>query len=248
MVWGGAAYEFGFGGNSFMPRRLMITVDVEAQPRRAEKYALERLVWGRYPGSRDAGIGRMMDIADANDVKLTMFTDYCEEGIYGQAFLDAAREIDRRGHDLQLHAHLDFMPAAFWTETGLKREFSLNLVSADHSKALFDFLCDAQVRATGKKASAFRGGGYRFNRHILNAMAERGVVLDSSVNVSRVTQPAKLPYSRQFEWSNGCYEVPVSCVPRFMNLNRAVDFNFNAAALNSPAGTNARNLYWAEAE
>jgi Methyltransferase domain len=217
-----------------MPRRLMITVDVEAQPRRAERDSLERLIWGRYPGSQDAGIGRMMDIADANDIELTMFTDYCEEGLYGDGILDVAREIDRRGHDLQLHAHLDFMPAAFWNDNALKREFSLNLVSEEQSKAMFDFLCDAQIRATGKKARAFRGGGYRFNRHILNAMVERDVVLDSSVNVSRTTQPAKLPYSKQFVWSNGCLEVPVSCVPNFLNLNRAVDFNFNASALSSP--------------
>lgn len=221
-------------GEVSMPRRLMITVDVEAQPRRAERDSLERLVWGRYPASRDAGIGRMMDIADVNGAKLTMFTDYCEKGLYGEGILDAAREIDRRGHDLQLHAHLDFMPESFWTENAVKREFSLNLVTADQAKAVFDFLCDAQVSATGKPPAAFRGGGYRFNRHALDAMVERGIILNSSVNLSRKTQPAKLPYTKQFQWSNGCYEIPVSCLPGYLNINRAVDLNFNASAFNSP--------------
>jgi ubiquinone/menaquinone biosynthesis C-methylase UbiE len=212
----------------------MITVDVEAQPARAERDPLERLIWGRYPGEEEAGIGRMMEIADKHGVKLTMFLDYCEEGIYGEGILDVAREIERRGHDLQLHAHLDFMPRSFWANNGLAPEFNLNLVTSDQSKAMFDFLCDAQIRATGRPATAFRGGGYRFNGDILNAMVERGVMLDSSVNVSRGTQPLAVPLSKQFLWSNGCLEVPVSCVEGYRNLGRKFDFNFNAMTMPDP--------------
>jgi ubiquinone/menaquinone biosynthesis C-methylase UbiE len=214
-----------------MPRKLMITVDVEAQPRRAASDPLERLIWGRFPGAKDAGIGRMMDIADKHGVKLTMFLDYCETGIYGDELLNVAREIHRRGHDLQLHAHLDFMPETFWSQNSLEKNFNLNLVSADLAKAAVDFICSAQIKAAGKAPVAFRGGGYRFNRHLLDALVANSVCIDSSVNVSRATQPAKLAPSPQFLWSNGCRELPVSCVAPFINIPGPFDFNFSSAAL-----------------
>jgi len=103
----------------------------------------------------------------------------------------------------------------------------------DVTNAVFDFICDAQLQATGKAATAFRGGGYRFNRNVLDAMMERGVRIVSSVNISRKTQPAKLPPTRQFCWSNGGYEIPVSVMPSPRTPGRGVDYNFNARTLSS---------------
>src|SRR5688572_15837100 len=122
-------------------KRLMITVDVEAQPARAERDHVDRLIWGKYPDSR-AGLGEMMDIADRHDVKLTMFLDYCEKYLYGDALLDVGREIHRRGHDLQLHAHLDFLPPQFWTDRALKPQTSLSRVDPAQAAAVLDYLCD----------------------------------------------------------------------------------------------------------
>lgn len=68
-------------------RKLMITVDVEAQPGRAEKDHLDRLIWGKFPHGR-CGIGEMMDVADKYGAKITMFLDYCEEYLYGDALFD----------------------------------------------------------------------------------------------------------------------------------------------------------------
>ena len=214
-----------------MRRKLIITVDVEAQPRRAASDPLDRLIWGRFPSENDAGIGRMMDIADQHGAKLTMFVDYCETGLYGDALLDVARVIDQRGHDLQLHAHLDFLPETFWTERNLPKELNLNLLSPDLANAAADFLCEAQIKAGGPAPLAFRGGGYRFCRNLLDALVARGVTIDSSVNVARDTQPAKIAPSPQFLWSNGCRELPVSCVAPFMNIPGPLDFNFSSSVL-----------------
>ncbi len=211
-------------------RRLMITVDVEAQPARAEGDHVARLIWGEHPAGR-AGIGEMMDVAERHGVALTMFLDYCEEPLYGESLLDAGRQIHRRGHDLQLHAHLDFLADDFWRSRGIKPERSLNEVDSLQAAAVFDFLTERHHLVTGQRPVAFRGGGYRFNDCVLDAMAARGIVLDSSVNVSRATQPVPLPLSGQFAWSNGCIEIPVSCVTGYRNLTRAFDFNFNAGAL-----------------
>lgn len=209
-------------------RRLMITVDVEAQTGRADRDHLDRLIWGKFPEGR-AGIGEMMDISDRHGVKMTMFLDWCEEHLYGDGLLDVGREIHRRGHDLQLHAHLDFMHKDWWAKNKIKPQFSLNELDADQAKAAIGFIAERQAFATGTPAVAFRGGGYRFNDHVLDALVEHGAPLDSSVNVSRATQPVKLPNSKQFVWSNGCLEVPVSCVTGYRNYNRVFDFNFNAS-------------------
>ena len=210
----------------------MITIDVEAQPGRADRDHVDRLIWGKYPEGR-AGIGEMMDIADKHGVKLTMFLDYCEEHLYGDTLLDVGREIHRRGHDLQLHAHLDFLSSGFWANRGIAREVSLNKVDAAQANTTFDFLCDRHCLTSGKRPVAFRGGGYRYNGAVLEAMAKRGVLLDTSVNSSRETQPIPLPPSKQFPWSNGCLEVPISCVVGYRNINRPVDFNFNSGSFSS---------------
>src|SRR5262245_1470380 len=106
-------------------RRLMITVDVEAQPSRAERNHVDRLIWGEFAEGR-AGIGEMMDIADRHCIKTTMFLDYCEEHLYGNAIRDVAREIHRRGHDLQLHAHLDFLSRDWWARNKIAPQYNLN--------------------------------------------------------------------------------------------------------------------------
>lgn len=183
-----------------------------------------------------------MDIADAHGVGLTMFLDWCEICLWGGAVTDVAREIDRRGHDVQLHAHLDFMPADFWRTPGIERQFGLDRVSPALAGALFDFLVEAHGAALGKAPVAFRGGGYRFNRAVLDAMMAHGVTIDSSVNVMRRTQPAKLPNLPQFRWSNGCIEVPVSCLAEFVTA-RPIDFNFS----NGRLGTVERMMKWLDA-
>lgn len=216
-----------------MSRRLMITVDVEAQKARTDTDHVDRLIWGRFPEGR-AGLDDMMTIADRHGVKLTMFLDYCEGLHYGAAISDVAREIDRRGHDLELHAHLDFLPPEWWAKRDLQPQTDLNRLSAAQAIAVVDLLCESHFNAIARTARAFRGGGYRFNNHVLNALVGRGVRLDSSINVSRVTQPVTRPSTKQFEWWNGCLEVPVSCVTRYRNLTQPLDFNFNAGALSKP--------------
>ncbi len=213
-------------------RRIMITVDVEAQPRRAERDPVDRLIWGKFPQGR-AGIGEMMDIADRHGAKLTMFLDFCERDIHGEAIRDVGREIHRRGHDLQLHAHPDFMSNDFWAEKGLPRIGNLNETTPEQAAVLFDFLAEEYELATGERPLAYRGGGYRFNQHSLDAMAERGIMCHSSYNAARDTQPVKLGLRKQFRWPSGVLEVPVSCVGKFRNLDHPYELNFNGAALST---------------
>lgn len=211
-------------------KKLMITVDVEAQPARAARNHIDRLIWGRFSGHAAGGIGEMMDIADRHGAKIVMFLDYCERALYGDSILDVGREIHRRGHDLQLHSHPEFLAETFWTRRGLKRPVSMNSAEDAHAEALFEHLCQSQQDAGGTAPIGYRGGGYRYSAAVLRAMVRHGVKLDSSYISARENQPLKLGLIRQFYWDNGCLEMPVSCVKPFLNLNRVFDLNFNASA------------------
>jgi hypothetical protein len=204
----------------------MLTVDVEAQPRRAERDPLERLIWGRFPDGPTGGIDALMSLAERHGARLVTFFDFAEVGIYGDAVLAAAREIDRRGHDVELHAHSEFMPNEYWVQRGVRPVGGTDTIEADQAGVLFDFLCATHAEVCGRPAVAFRGGGYRYNANVLRAMAERGVRLNSSYNAGRSNQLLHRGPLRQFAWDAGCIEVPISCVSS-LGSSVPLEFNFN---------------------
>lgn len=209
-----------------MPHRLMITVDVEAFPKRAEKDHVERLIWGRYPDG-NGGIGEMMSIAEKHGVKLVMFLDYVEEFLYGEELLNVARIIHARGHDLQLHSHPELFPDSFWAERGIDRLKNVGGATDAQADALFEFLCDSQIRATGVTPIAYRGGGYRYGAATVRAMGTHGIRLNSSYVATSDNQTFKAGPLPQFKWDNGCVEAPVSCLHLYKGQTKLYHLNFN---------------------
>ena len=229
-----------------LKHRLMLTVDVEAQLRRAKEDHVNRLIWGKFDAGT-AGIREMMTVAEDHSVKLTMFLDWAELDIHGEAISEVAREIYDRGHDLQLHLHNDFFSSEFWAKNKIHRELDLNRLSLEQANVIADEICARQLQVTGVPAIAFRGGGYRFSKNLLTALAKNGVKLDSSLNVTRDTQPVDLNICSQFKWSNGMIEIPVSTVSGFANCLRPLDFNFNTS--NFPTGRSMveyLDVFWNE--
>jgi len=47
------------------------------------------------------------------------------------------------------------------------------------------------------------------------------------MNLTRIKNPEIVSPAKQFVWSRGCLEVPVSCISSFCGINRLFDFNFN---------------------
>lgn len=209
-----------------MTNRLMITVDVEAFPRRAEKDHVERLIWGRYPDGR-GGIGEMMSIADKYGVKLVMFLDYIEEYLWGEQITEVAREIHARGHDLQLHSHPENFPDSFWEERGIPRLKVPGNATDEQADAMMQFLCERQLRATGVAPIAYRGGGYRYGPATVRAMGRHGVRLNSSYVATSDNQLFKAGRLPQYRWDNGCLEVPISCMTLLPAKKRFQHLNFN---------------------
>ncbi|HKG27365.1 MAG TPA: methyltransferase domain-containing protein, partial [Thermomicrobiales bacterium] len=214
-----------------MKNRLMITVDVEARPARSRTDPLDRLIWGRFPEG-EFGIGRMMSVAERHGVELTMFLDYAEEYLYGDALLDVGREIHRRGHDLQLHLHPEFMPANFFAALGLDRPDNLSQTSPALADAYLTFLRDRHARVGASAGNAFRGQGYLYSGDILGAMKRHGLRLSSNYNASRSSQPMQFGAMPPFMWDTGVIEAPIATVFDFRGTRRHFDYNFNAVVLN----------------
>ena len=209
-----------------MTNRLMITVDVEAFPRRAEKDHVERLIWGRYPDG-NGGIAEMISIADKYGVKLVMFLDYIEEYLWGEQITEVAREIHARGHDLQLHSHPENFPDSFWEERGIPRLKVPGNATDEQADAMVRFLCERQLHATGVAPIAYRGGGYRYGPATVRALGRHGVRLNSSYVVTSDNQLFNAGRLAQFKWDNGCLEVPVSCMTLYQSQEKFYHLNFN---------------------
>jgi hypothetical protein len=210
--------------------KLMITVDVEAFPKRAADRHLDRLIWGRFTEG-EGGILAMMRIAERHGVRLTMFTDLAETGLYGDAMIEVAQEIDRRGHDLELHCHPEFIPPGVWERAGVRQLRLLDTATELQARLTVDYLCEVYARATSRPPVAFRGGSYRFNAALLRALRGAGVVIDSSYNPSKPKQSRVTELRGAFRWSNGMLELPISCLEGFRGATVLTDFNFNAGGL-----------------
>lgn len=219
------------------PPELMISIDVEAFPRRASQAPLDRLIWGRHPDG-ESGVLAMMRIAEKHNVKLTMYLDFAEADLYGPALLEIGREIDGRGHDLELHCHAEFIPERVWVSAKVRRA-GLSVADDRQCGIIADYVCEHYMRACRRPPLSYRGGAYRFNAPMIHALTARGISIFSNYNASRPdVQPLRKGIMRQFYWSNGSLELPISHVPANALNPRAspnpVPFNFNMSNLDSP--------------
>lgn len=203
---------------------LIITVDVEASPSRQEKDHVERLIWGRF-GSHEVGIGRMMDLAEKHGARLTFFVDFCETARYPDEIEKVCREIVRRGHDVQIHAHRIQLPADFFVRHGVpEAPPTLNRFSRDQAEVLFRFLLGEAARCGVRNPVAFRGGGFEFNAEILRAMERYGLRLSFNYHCNHLWRNTPEDWRSLFAWPDGVIEVPLGMLPNPKDW-RVFDFN-----------------------
>ena len=206
-------------------RRVAITVDVEAHDFRATQDHVDRLIWGRQAG-QERGIGKMMDIADRCGVPLTFFVDYAECEVYGEAILDVAREIKRRGHDPQPHCHLEYLTKKFF---GSEDPMSPRLadLAPDQAKKIAAYLVESHISALGDHPLVHRSRGYELGAAYLDALKEAAFVLDASYSLACKYKPLPLGLRSSFRFLNGLVEIPVPFIPYFQTPWPLVPWNFN---------------------
>jgi len=197
---------------------VMITVDTEAQPSRQSEDHVNRLIYGRF-GQEELGIGHMMDVADEYSKKVTFFVDIVAERIYPGEIRSVCNDIHARGHDVQLHAHPEFVDEDFWRELGISKQAAMNRWDLEQSRGVLGWMMEECGKWEVPTPVAIRGGGYRYNTNTLLASGELGVILDLNYNHLHRKIPLEEPAQPQpfnygplpvFRWDNGMIEVPVS--------------------------------------
>lgn len=206
-------------------RRVALSVDVEAHPFRASRDHIDRLIWGRVEG-REAGIGTMMDIADRHGVPMTFFVDYPEYEVHGEAILDVAREIARRGHDAEPHCHAEYLGKALFG-TDDPDAVRLGNVSREQADRMAAYLVERHMQALGAQPPACRSRGYELSAPWLDALKGAGFVLDASYSLSCKRDPLRLGLRSPFRFSNDLLEIPVPFIPYFQGAGPLIPWNFN---------------------
>lgn len=203
--------------------KCILTIDVEALPIRASESHVDRLIYGRIDGD-EWGIGKMMDIADSHQVKLTFFLDLAEVELYGDKIIEVGKYIVSRGHDLQIHCHYNLLEKKI-AECFPKVDESYYTWYEDKEISGFiaDYCLDRYHQCTEKSPIAFRGGEYRIGEALLAKLKERGFEADASYHSMR---PLKKPVNKQFVYENGLLELPVGILPEGKDKPKKL-LNFN---------------------
>jgi hypothetical protein len=196
---------------------LILTCDSEAVPSAAPENHVDRLIWGRVPEAPyEAGIGKMMDIADEFGVKMVFFHDVLEKHSYGNETVRAARYIVDRGHDLQLHMHTEFLPPEFWARHNWQTPtWSMNLYNQETAYHLMEHGVELFESMVGFKPMAYRAGAFRYNARILAALDACKIPLSFQYYPASALKQS-FPHGFDagilpvFKWSNGVIEVPLA--------------------------------------
>lgn len=207
--------------------KCILTVDVEALTLRTPENHVDNLIYGRF-GGEEWGIGRMMDIANKHQVKLTFFLDFAEAELYGEDIIQAGRYIVSRGHDLQIHCHYNLLEKRVRSRFPRAAESYYTWYEDEAvSEFLVDYCLEQYRKCTDSEPIVFRGGEYRIGEALLKKLREKKVAADASYNSIR---PVEKPMNGQFVFENGLLELPVGVLPEKEGAASKV-LNFNEAHL-----------------
>lgn len=195
-------------------RYAMLTVDTEALPKRATHDHVNRLIWGRHDCGT-AGVGELCSIGKEFNARHVFFVDMCGAHAFPQEMREVVGWLDQQGQDVQLHAHPEVLPNAFWNETGLGLRPALMNEYPDPARAEFVIKHFGKLISdvTGKQILAFRSGSFRWNANTIRALNMVNIPLSFNNSMRAhhskqclYSEPTNLPYL----WSNGVIEIPVT--------------------------------------
>lgn len=177
-------------------REVCVTVDVE-------DFFLPRPPYDTvfaFDGTREHGIGRMMDLLEEHGGTGTFYVD-----VYNRTTLDerllarACEAITLRGHELGLHTHPEFPSGV----RGYGMAQVMSCLSFDGQLRLVREGSDLIRRWTGLAPRTHRAGGYGANRDTVRALAACGFSSDSSL----YPRYAGCALAAEVEAVNACFDI-----------------------------------------
>ena len=191
-------------------KKIIITIDTEAQLLRASCNHVARLIYGDFGTDENYGIMEMMHLANKYDAKLVFFLDVAETENFGKDVMrKIVNDIYENGHDVQIHFHVDQLPRAWTLKNGVKRKM-LDRASRGDVMKVFRYIEKVCGELGIKNKIAFRGGAWRYNEYVISAMQKFGYKL--SFHYNPTTNKQKNGGNRKpiFRHPNGMLEIPVS--------------------------------------
>lgn len=181
--------------------RFIISVDVES---RTYGHPCAD-IWGYLRGHEgEYGIGKIMDILEAHDVRGTFFVNVYEMAKYGEeAIRDVTLVICERGHDVELHTHPRPMYGVY----------AMSYVPLEMQREIVEKGVATLEKWTGHRPVAHRAGTFLANSNTLEACAQVGLAADSSLSSgSKVTDSLVNFFgtSNMAKKVGGLWEIPVT--------------------------------------
>lgn len=165
-----------------------ITIDTEYSAGMAEREGTDcraanfaRSIMGRTQDG-DAGISYQMDIFDRHGLKAVFFVDPMPALLWGvEAIADIVQPIIRRGHDVQLHLHTEWLAlSGKKNPLGNRHGHNMRDFTLEEQYSLLDYAQSVLMEAGAPRPIAFRAGNYGANDDTLRALARLGIAYDSS--------------------------------------------------------------------
>lgn len=160
------------------------------------------------------GIGWQMDRMRAHGLKGVFFVDPLPSLVYGEAWLaDVVGQIISHGHEVQLHIHTEWLAWAKGSPVGGRQGQNLADFCLEDQRVLLGIAIDLLIQAGAPRPTAFRAGNYGADDNSLRALAELGLIWDSSVNAPYLGGACRIDLSADQVGAierHGIIEVPVA--------------------------------------
>ena len=194
-------------------RYVVLTVDTEALPNRAETDHVRRLIWGEHANGT-AGVREISSIGNEFGAKHVFFVDMCGAYARRDEIEEVVRWLDHDGQDVEMHAHPEYLPKDFWPELHFKyRPRFMNQYADDKDDFVIDYFGGMLAGILGRPLRAFRAGSFRWNAGTLRALAKYNIPLSFNNSMCAVNNQQclhSLPTNIPFRWENGVIEIPMS--------------------------------------
>ena len=210
-----------------MKTNVYITVDTESsmggawQNCELRPVPADRRIFCRING-RDHGIGWICDELDRFGYCATFFCEVLSSLALGER--DSREYVEYllgRGQDVQLHAHPNFLFYARYLrqrESGRRYDHSersdcLAALPIEVQREVLGAASDVFLRLAGRRAMAYRAGGYGASSATLGALAEMGVRIDSSFNPRYQSEGSfrgETLHANAAQRVSGVWEIPVT--------------------------------------
>ncbi len=178
---------------------VLITVDTELsaglQARGIDaKRNFESSILGRAAGG-EVGIGWQMDRMEAHGLRGVFFVDPMPALVLGpNVIADIVEPIIGRGHEVQLHAHTEWLEWVKDSPVGGRQGRNIGDFALDDQITLLRLASDLLVAAGAPPPIAFRAGNYGANNDTIRALAAIGVQWDASVNPAYLGQGCDMSF------------------------------------------------------